>query len=207
MQQVYGFHQQSSIITHSSDQMPEGLRTLPLSGSSVQRRLTAWAAEVTSPAVNTCSPSSAAPTPPFTTSGQHVLTLNKAHCWSSLQPRQHVQPTEASHHSGHSMHALAEALAWSYMTAEWGKPVAHITWGDLPKLLQLKGGLMGWVPFLQAVKGVAQHWEVLCRAACLCWGERGSLRRVHWGQTFACRAPSPTSSQKLQLQIVIINVC
>jgi len=66
---------------------------------------------------------------------------------------------------------------------------------------------VGWVPLLQAVEGVAQHWEVLCRAACLCRGGRGNLRGVHWGQTFACRAPSPTSSRKLQLQIVTKHVC
>jgi len=81
------------------------------------------------------------------------------------------------------------------------------TLGDLPKMLKLKGGLMGWIPLLQAVEGVAQHWEVLCRAACLCWGGRGDLRGVHWGQTFACRAPAPTSSQKLKLQIVTANAC
>lgn len=66
---------------------------------------------------------------------------------------------------------------------------------------------MGWIPLLQAVEGVAQHWEVLCRATCLCWDGRGNLRGVHWGQTFACRAPSPTSSQKLKLQIVTANAC
>ena len=92
--------------------------------------------------------------------------------------------------------------------------IAHImyghngsTWRDLPEMLQVKGGLLGWVPLLQAVEGVAQHWKVLCRAAGLCWGGRGSLGGVHWAQTFACRAPSPTPSQKSQLQIFTTDVC
>lgn len=49
---------------------------------------------------------------------------------------------------------------------------------------------MGGVPLLEAVEGVPQHWEVLCRAACLSWGGRGHLRGVHRGQTLAGRAPA-----------------
>ncbi len=48
---------------------------------------------------------------------KHVLRLHEAQCWSSLHPEENVQSTEASEYSGHSMHAAAEALAWSYMTA------------------------------------------------------------------------------------------